>query len=60
MTLDDKWDCLNSGGDWVKLLPNFDNIFSSLNEIFMISQTFSWSITMYTATTLRGIDLVPQ
>jgi voltage-dependent calcium channel T type alpha-1G len=33
----DKWDCLNSGGEWERLSSDYDEILSSLIEIFMLS-----------------------
>jgi hypothetical protein len=36
-TLNDKWDCLNVGGEWLHLESSFDNVFDSFKVIFIIS-----------------------
>ena len=45
--LDTKWDCLNYGGDWLTYDATFDDVSKSLVLIFMMSQCFSWSNSMY-------------
>jgi hypothetical protein len=32
-----KWDCLNSGGDWLRRDYSFDDIFNAIDTIFNIS-----------------------
>ena len=57
--LNDKWDCINYGGEWLKLESSFDNFLASFKVIFIISQTYSWAAAMYQGINARGIDLVP-
>jgi hypothetical protein len=35
--LDDKWDCINYGGEWLSYPFNFDDIESSFVEMLLIS-----------------------
>ena len=32
-----KWDCLNSGAEWMKYDSNYDEIFSALRSILFVS-----------------------
>lgn len=59
MVDDDKWDCLNSGGEFVGLTGNFDNIGNSLVTMVYISQAFNWSTIMFESTRLRGLNKIP-
>jgi len=36
LTVSNKWDCLDQGGDWVDSIYNFNNIFNSLSILFTV------------------------
>lgn len=40
--INDKWDCLDYGGDWVNKSFNFDNIIESMITLFVLSTTEGW------------------
>lgn len=46
-----KWDCLNSGGEWINSITNFDNILVSMMSLFILSSTEGWANIMYS-----GVD----
>jgi voltage-gated cation channel len=54
--IDHKWECLSSGGEWVKEFMNFDSTLSAMQTIFMMSNTVMWSDVMYRGATARAID----
>lgn len=54
-----KWDCLNSGGDWLNNILNYDNVINSFICLFILSSGESWEICMQFATDAVGIDMVP-
>jgi hypothetical protein len=58
--MDNKYDCLNFGGEWVRFKNSFDNLTLSLITIFAMSQSFDWSDVMYMAMSSRGIDMIPE
>lgn len=43
-----KWDCINSGGEWVRKYYNFDNMYQAMASLFIISNIAGWSDFMYT------------
>jgi hypothetical protein len=55
-----KWDCINTGAEWLKLDVNFDSIFPSFIAVFAISQMFSWSAIMYQALSFAELDMIPS
>ena len=57
-TIEHKWDCLNSGGDWMKNYYNFDNMYQAIASLFIISNVASWADFMYTGAQVTEIDYV--
>lgn len=57
--MQNKWDCLNSGGYWLNYYRNFDNIGSSMMSLFILSSTIGWSDAMYKGAATREIDEIP-
>ena len=53
-----KWDCLNSGGDWLNSTYNFDNIINALVTLFVMSN-LSWADLMMQCATATTIDYLP-
>ena len=45
--INDKWECLSKGGEWVNADTNFDNILFSMRALFEISSTSSWYYIMF-------------
>lgn len=43
----DKWDCLNTGGDWMNSIMNFDNVLQSLASLYVLSSTEGWGDIMF-------------
>lgn len=58
--METKWDCINIGGEWLPDDYNFDDIFSAIEVVFNISQTFSWGLVMYAGMASNGVDMVPK
>jgi hypothetical protein len=54
-----KWQCFSSGGTWESYPTNFDNVGSSFGEMFIMSQTVGYALTMYRGMAAQGIDLNP-
>ncbi len=44
-------DCMDFGGDWIRLDQNFDNIFQSMLTMFVVALTEGWIEIMF-----QGID----
>ncbi len=55
----DKWDCLNTGGDWINSIMNFDNVLQSLASLFVLSSTEGWGDIMFQGVDATGIDQNP-
>jgi len=60
LAMDTKWDCVNSGGDWMKHFTSFDDIFEGLHAIVIVATGFGWSKIMYQSQYLRGMDMIPK
>lgn len=58
--LDDKWDCMDFGGEWLSRIYNFDNFLSSLITLFVMSTTSGWSEIMNNTLASRNVDLIPR
>lgn len=59
-SLHSKWDCLNSGGEWLNSIVNFDNIFFSMMSLFVLMSTEGWADIMFKGVDATDIDLLPQ
>ncbi len=57
--INNKWDCLDYGGEWINPYPNFDNISSSFILLFEMMTTENWTYYMYASMDAVGIDLQP-
>lgn len=44
--IENKWDCLTYGGDWLNRTYNFDNMMNALVSLFVMSTTNGWSQIM--------------
>ena len=42
-TLSHKWDCLNTGGQWINGDNNFDNILNAMRTLFLLATTSGWA-----------------
>ena len=58
-TIDDKWDCLNVGGEWLGYFLSFDNIGVAMTTLFSISTQENWVDLMYQCAAIRGYDMNP-
>lgn len=58
--IDSKWDCLNSGGDWVNQIINFDNVIKSMAALFILSSTEGWGDIMFQGVDATDIDYNPK
>ena len=54
-----KWDCLNSGGDWLNRFYTFDDSVSALLVFFVTSTAAGWSDLMMLCATSTQIDYLP-
>ena len=55
--IDTKWDCINSGGEWVNAISQFNDVPVAMVTIFHMSTTAGWAEVMYHGMHSRGIDL---
>jgi Ion transport protein len=55
--VNDKWDCMTFGGDWLNKTYNFDNILNALVTLFVMSTTNGWSEIMNSALVSKDIDI---
>jgi hypothetical protein len=53
-----KWDCINTGGEWVNDFYNFDNVLNAIFTLFVMSTTAGWSEVMISSITSTEIDYV--
>ena len=37
-----KWDCFDSGGEWINPVANFDNVATSFQTLFAVATTEGW------------------
>ena len=58
-SLKTKWECLNSGGEWLNHDSTFDNVFRSILSLFIMSTTEGWVGMMWNGVDATGIDLQP-
>ena len=56
--IDNKWDCYNSGADWVREYYNFDNMYQTMATLFVLSNNAGWYPTMFIGATVTEIDYV--
>ncbi|TNV87903.1 hypothetical protein FGO68_gene16047 [Halteria grandinella] len=57
-TVNDKWDCLTAGGDWVNSPSTFDNLYFAMNTLFIMATASGWSDLMYFCSSATDIDQV--
>lgn len=46
VVINDKFDCIDYGGDWVDQLYKFDDILQSMIVLFMIQSSEGWLVIM--------------
>jgi hypothetical protein len=59
-SIDTKWDCISSGGEWIKRKNRFDNVFNGAFVLFQISTTEGWYDVMMQAVDSTEIDYVSR
>ena len=57
-TVNTKWDCLSSGGDWLNSIYTFDNAPNALVTLFVMATTSGWADLMLSCATSTDIDKV--
>ena len=57
--IDNKWDCLNHGGEWVNTRKNYDTVTNAMVSLFEIGAV-SWYPSMWTMVDSRGVNLQPK
>ena len=51
---------MDNGGDWINSDFHWDNIFSSIFNLFIIATCEGWSAFMYELNEAKGINLFPE
>lgn len=51
-----KWDCINSGGEWVNADMNFDSTLDSYVSLLAISTVEGWENLMWNAVDTSEVD----
>jgi hypothetical protein len=59
-SIDSKWDCISSGGEWINRKNRFDNVFNGAFVLFQISTTEGWYDVMMQAVDSTEIDYVSR
>jgi len=54
-----KWECLDTGGEWINKDSNFDNVLNGLVTMFEIITTEGWIDIMWGGVDATSYDLVP-
>lgn len=54
-----KWDCINTGGEWISQQNTFDNVLTAAFSLFQISTTEGWYNLMLTVVDATDIDYMP-
>lgn len=57
--INDKWDCLDFGGDWIDEDIRYNNIIISMLSLFQICSCQGWKVLMENAIDGKGINLQP-
>ena len=58
--VNNKWDCLNYGGIWLKQNKSFDDIFVAMNVLFQLAATTEdWTVVMGYSIDSVGLDMQP-
>jgi len=58
--INDKWDCLNYGGEWTNQDLNFDTTSEAFITLFTVQSTEGWIDVMWSSVDAVGIDKEPQ
>ena len=53
-SVQNKWDCINLGGEWKDAFLNFNNIWDAMQTLFIFSTNVQWEKIMYQAGRARG------
>ena len=56
MAIETKWDCINSGAEWLNRKVSFDNTLLAMRALFQIACTSGWPDIMYSAIDTTKID----
>ena len=54
--VENKWDCLNSGSEWVNSFYNFDTMSDALVTLYVTSMVVGWPDTMYHSSRATHLD----
>jgi hypothetical protein len=57
--MDSKWDCLDRGGSRVIRDGNFDHVFMSILELFIMVTTEGWTASMWAGVDASKVDYSP-
>lgn len=55
-----KWECHNSGGEWIKHKNNFDNVLIATMSLYQIATTEGWYELMLKSVDGTEVDVVPK
>lgn len=53
-----KWDCLDSGGEWVNQIYTFDDIPNAMVTLFVMATTAGWQDVLINSVTSTSIDYI--
>lgn len=54
--IENKWDCLVCGGEWMNNAQTFDNIFAAMKSLFVMATAAAWADMMYLMASATDID----
>lgn len=58
--VNDKFDCMDYGGDWVNQDQNFDDVGTSFQTLFNVMTTEGWIGVMWNAQDTTDINVMPS
>ncbi|CDW82905.1 voltage-gated ion channel superfamily [Stylonychia lemnae] len=57
--IQNKWDCINFGANWINKPYSFDNIFQAMKTLFQMATTSGWSDVMFVSISTSDVDYTP-
>lgn len=56
----DKYECIDKGGEWLRYDSNFDNIGQAMMTLFVVSSLEGWPEIMHQALDITRVDYGPE
>ena len=60
VSIKNKWDCLDYGGEWVNKDSNFDNFGSAIRSLFVLMTTDNWTDLLFSSISSTKYNQMPR